>query len=83
MFFGRKRIKTVCISVNTSEVKYEKNETNDEGPSVTDSSVINDPRYFRLFEFGKNILNKIDSTCEQACMANLKGNYETEFLKYQ
>ena len=61
--------KSVHISVNTSEVKYAKNkivnmselryaknETNNEEPSIAYNSVINSPIYFKLFEFGKNLL---------------------------
>ena len=41
--------KIVNKSINTSEVKDAMNETKYEEPSVTDNSVINAPRYFKLF----------------------------------
>ena len=63
------------ISVNTSKVKdsnnemmktikvkVTKNETKDEGPSVTDNSVIYALTYFKLFECVKNFLEKVDTT---------------------
>ena len=45
--------KFVQISINTSKVKHVKNKSNDEEPLVTDISVTNSPRYFKLFECGK------------------------------
>ena len=60
------------MSVNTSELKYENNKTKDEEPSVMNDSVINAPRYFKLFECSKTFLGNIDATYEQACMATLK-----------
>ena len=59
------------------------NETNNEEPLVTDNSVVNVPVYFKLLECIKKFLNKLDTTCEWACMATLKENYDTELLKYQ
>ena len=66
-----------------SEIKYTKNETKDEEPLVMDNSVINVPSYFKLFECGEKLLNKLDAICERVCMATLKEKYETEFIKYQ
>ena len=45
---------------------------------VTDNPVINEPRYFNIFESGKNHLNSIDATCERACMETSKDKYYTE-----
>ena len=59
------------------------NETKDEEPSVTDNSVINAPSYFKLFECGKKLLNNIDATYEQACMANLQVKWYTENRRYK
>ena len=66
-------------SVNKREVKDAKNETQDEEPLVTDNSAINAPNYFRLFKWGEKLLNKLDATCEWACMTNSKDKYYTEF----
>ena len=60
--------KSAHIVVYTSKVKNANNETRDEEPLVTDNSVITAPSYFKVFECAKNFLNKIDATCEQACM---------------
>ena len=44
----------------------------------TDNPVINELRYFNLFECGKNFLNKIDATCEYVCMETSKDKYYSE-----
>ena len=44
-------------------------ETKHEKPSGTDNPVIKEPSYLDLFECGKNILNRLDTTNEQACIA--------------
>ena len=54
--------KSVHISVNASRVKFAKNKTKDEEPSVKDNSVINSPSYFKLFDCGKNVLSNLDAT---------------------
>ena len=64
MLFGKKRIIFLNISVNKIKVKDEKNKTKDEEPSITDNSVINAPIDFKLFKWGKNFLNKLDTTCK-------------------
>ena len=69
--------KIVRISVNTSEVKYAKNETKDEEPLVTDTSVINGPNYFKLFCAVK-VLEKLDTMCDHVCVAYSKDEYYTE-----
>ena len=84
--------KSVQISVNSRKVKYAKNESvntsriknpkieiKDEQPSVTDNSVTNAPIHFKLFEYDRFFLNKLDAICEQPCMANLENKYYTEF----
>ena len=53
-------------------------ETEDEEPPVTDNTVINEMSYFNLFKCGKNFLNKIDATREQACMETSKDKYYKE-----
>ena len=45
---------------------------------ITNDSVINAPIYFKLFECGKNFLNRLDATFEQACMENSKDKYYKE-----
>ena len=42
----------------------------------TDNSIIIAPSYFKLFECGKNFLNKIDAMCEIECMENMKERYD-------
>ena len=48
---------------------------------VTDNPVVKEPSYFDLFECGKNILSRIDTMCEQACMENSRDKYYTEMYK--
>ena len=57
-------------SINRNKEKYAIDETQHEEPSVIYNPVINEPSYFNIFECGKNILNRIYATCEQACMEN-------------
>ena len=37
--------------------------------------------YFNIFDCDKNILNRINATCERACMATAGDKYYTEFFK--
>ena len=60
------------ISINTSKVKDEIKETNNEEPFFTDNSVITATIYFKLFGCSKKILNKLDVTCERVCMETPK-----------
>ena len=55
---------SVHKSINKNKEKDTFDETEHEEPLVTDNPVINDLRYFNLFECGKNILNRIDATCK-------------------
>ena len=66
--------------INTNKEKYVIDKTEHGEPLVTDNPVINDPRYFHLFECGKNILNRIDSMCKRACMATSRDRYYTEMF---
>ena len=50
---------------------------------VIDITVINKPRYFKLFECGKNLLNRLDATCNQACIATSRDRYYTEIFRTQ
>ena len=65
-------------SINKNKEKYSIDETSDKEPSVIDNPFINEPRYFNLFECGKNFLNNLDATCEQACMTTSEDKYYTE-----
>ena len=48
---------------------------------VTDNTVFKETSYFNIFGCGKNILNRIDTACKQACMANSRDKYYTELLR--
>ena len=66
-----KSVHEMDMSVNTSEVKY----TKDEEPSVMDILLIKAPGYFKLFECGKEFFNNLDAAYECACMENAKDKY--------
>ena len=63
-----------CVHKNVNKEKYANNEAEYEEPSVTHEV----PRYFNIFECGKNILNRLDVTCEQACMSIQEEEYYTD-----
>ena len=65
-----------------SEIKYATNKTKDWEPLVTDNSVINALRNFKLFQCSKTFLKNIDATYEQARMSNLQENGDTAKLRY-
>ena len=47
--------------------KDSKNEAEHEEPTGTDDPIfVKEPRYFNIFECGKNILNRLGATCERA-----------------
>ena len=48
----------VFTKASTQTKKFSIDETEDEGPSVTDAPVIKEPRYFNLFECGKQYLEQ-------------------------
>ena len=48
---------------------------------VTDNPAVKEQRYFNIFKCGKNILNRIDATCERLCMANYRDKHYTELLR--
>ena len=68
-------------SINTNKEKDSINETEHEEPLVTNNPVIKEPRYYKPFECGKNILNSLDVTCKQACMVTSRDKYYTEMYK--
>ena len=49
-------------SINTNKEKYAIDETDHEEHSIADNPVINKKSYLNLFECGKNLLNRLDST---------------------
>ena len=59
------------------------NEINYEENLVTDNSIIIVPRYFELFDCGRNFLIKFDATCKWACMETPKESYNYKVIKYQ
>ena len=64
-------------SINTNKETYAIDKTEHEEPSVKYDSVINEPRYFNLFECG---LNRLDATCKRACIATSRDKYYTEMF---
>ena len=54
-----------------------KNKVEYEEPSVTHEVL----GYFNVLECGRNILNRLDMTYEQACMATLREKYYTNMLE--
>ena len=66
---------SVHKSINTNKEKYLIDETEHEEPFITYNPVINKPIYFNLFKCGKNLLNKLDTTCERVCMATSRDRY--------
>ena len=65
-------------SINKNEGKYAIDVTEHEEHLVKDNPAINDPRYFKLFECGKYLLNRIDVTFKRACMATSRYGYYIE-----
>ena len=74
MLYGGRRIR--ILSQKYTQAKDAKNETEYEEYSVTDEV----PSYFNIFECVRNILNRLDVTYEQACMAPAKDKYYTKML---
>ena len=50
--------------MNKNKEKGEIDETEHEEPLVIDNPVINKPRCSNLFECGKNLFNRFDTTCK-------------------
>ena len=50
-------------------------------PVAKDPIFVKEPIYFNIFECRKNILNKLDATCERVCMATPRDKYSTESLR--
>ena len=66
-----------CVYKNINKQKDAKNEAEYEEYSVTNEL----PSYFNRFEWGRNLLNRIDVTYEQACMFAPKEKYYTNMLE--
>ena len=78
---SRANQKRVNKSINTKQEKDTIDETEHEETLVTNNLVINEPRYVKLFECGRNILNRIDATYKQVCMATSRDRYYTMFFR--
>ena len=66
-----------CIQKNINKQKDSNNETEYKEYSVTHEVTI----YFNILDYGRNILNRIYVTYEQACMATTKEKYYTKMLE--
>ena len=66
-----------CVHKNINKQKDTNNEAEYEDSSVTDEV----PSYFNIFECGRNILNRLDRTYEQACIATMKNKYFEKMLE--
>ena len=78
---GESESESIQKITNTNKVKYAIYETEHGKLSVTDNTFIKETRYFNLFKCGKNILNRLDATCEQYCMEISRDRYYTEMYK--
>ena len=59
--------------------KDARNEAENEEPMVTDDPIVfKEQIYFNTLECGKDILNRIEATCEQMCMAIPRYKYLSE-----
>ena len=67
-------IESECVHKSVNRGKYANNDAKHEEPTITDDSVAKDPIYFNIFECLSNILNKLDTTCERACMETPRDN---------
>ena len=66
-----------CVHKNINKQKYANNEAEYKEYSVTHEV----PSYFNIFECGRNILNILDVTYEQSCMATPRDKYYTKMLE--
>ena len=67
--------------MNKKEEQDAIDDTKHEEPSVTNNPFINEPSYFNIFKCGKTLLNRLDATCEQACITTARYRYSTEMYK--
>ena len=75
MFYGGRRIR--MRSQNINKQKDAKNEA-EYGESSATHEV---PNYVNIFQFGSNLLNRLDVTYEQACMDTPKDKYFEKILE--
>ena len=62
--------------------KDARNEAENEEPMVTDDPIVfKEQIYFNTLECGKDILNRIEATCEQMCMAIPRYKYLSELYR--
>ena len=61
--------------------KNAKNEAEHEEHTVPYDPFIKETIYFNIFEFGNNLLNKLDARCKRACMEKPRDKYYTELLR--
>ena len=57
---------------NHNKEKDANNEAEHEEPRVKDDQVVKYLIYFNIFECGKNLLNKLDASCERSMHGNPK-----------
>ena len=71
-----------CVHKNINKEKYAKNKEEHEKTTITDDPiVVKEPIYFKIFRCGKNILNRIDATCERLCMETPRDKYYMELYR--
>ena len=70
-----------CLHKSINREKYANNEANYEEPSITYDPVVKELSYFNIFECGKNLLNKLESTRKRACMATPRDKYNTKIYE--
>ena len=68
--------KSKCVHKNINKEKDAKNEAEHEEPIVTDDKIfVKDPIHCNIFESGKNIMSRLDTTYKQACIATTRDKY--------
>ena len=75
--YSTEEYESECVQKNINKQKDAYNEAEYEESSVIDE----EPRYFNIFECGRNILNIIDVKHEQAYIATTKEKYYTKMLE--
>ena len=73
--------KSECIHKSVDNEKDAKNEAYHEEPRFTDDPFAKEPIYFSIFECVNNLLNKLEATCKQACMATPRDKSYTELYR--
>ena len=76
-----KKSNDIASTKTKTRKKINNNEAEHEEPTVTGDPIIKEPMYFENFECGKNLLNKLDATYEQACMITPRDRYSTELFR--